>query len=130
MFQEGGDPDPDADLMERVGATAGDVASLSASSSGAGSSLLARTAGTARAWGSYLGKTGSFAAWVVGTSVLVLVFPLWLEAEREAELIKFEQEQIQLYASQGYSPTQLQQMQAAGQLGAPPPPPPLQQAVP
>jgi len=92
---------------------------------GAGSSVLAASAAAAKAWTLTLGRTGATVAWVVGTTVLVLVFPLWLEAEREADLIRLEQEQVQSLQSQGYSPTQIQQMQMNGQLGVPPPPPPL-----
>ena len=96
----------------------------------AGSSLLSRSAAAARAWGAFFGRAGATAAWVVGTTTLVLVFPLWLEAEREADLIRLEQEQIHMFQAQGYSPVQLQQMQASGQFGVPPPPPPLQPQFP
>jgi hypothetical protein len=78
-----------------------------------------------RIWTSWLGKRGRDVVWAVGTSTLILVLPLWLEAEREAAMIQGEQEQMRSLASQGYPPVHIQQMQQTGQFGVPPPPPPL-----
>ena len=101
------------------------VTSPSSANKSTAASLLLGYAAMGRAVAGTLGQKGAYAAWVVGTSALVLAFPLFLEAEREAELIKHEQDQIQALQAQGYSPMQIQEFQARGELGVPPPLPPL-----
>lgn len=90
------------------------------------SPLYIRTAKTTRF---YLRWAASI-SWVLGTTVLVLVFPLWLEVGREFELGQLEQEIMVGYQARGYPPQQLQAMQAQGQFGIPPMPPPQQPGFP
>ena len=75
-------------------------------------------------------KWRSAVSWVVGTTVLVLVFPLWLSIGRELDLGQLEQEMMLGYQARGYPPQQLQAMQAQGQFGVPPMPPPQQPQFP
>jgi hypothetical protein len=79
---------------------------------------------------SFLWGWGGSISWVVGTTVLVLVFPLWLEIGREFDLGQLEQEIMVGYQARGYPLQQLQVMQAQGQFGIPPMPPPQQPGFP
>jgi len=85
---------------------------------------------SARRWGLYLGGKVARYSWVFGTSMLVTLFPLFLEMEREATMNTFEQDQIAMYAARGYSTFQIESMRVRGELGVQPAPPPLQPGFP
>lgn len=75
---------------------------------------------------SFVWQWGGAISWVLGTSLMVLIFPLWLEIGRELDLGQLEQDIMLGYQARGYPPQQLQMMQQQGQFGIPPMPPPAQ----
>lgn len=108
-------------------------------------------------WGSYLYAKSARSGWVLGTSMLLLVFPLWLDIQREMSLQEYEQQMIELFVTslflfafsliirkkkkkrnnnvrrhqfKGYSTGQIVQLQQSGGFGIPPPPPPSQPQFP
>lgn len=50
-------------------------------------------------WGSYLYAKSARSGWVLGTSMLLLVFPLWLDIQREMSLQEYEQQMIELFVT-------------------------------
>ena len=84
----------------------------------------------ARRWGVYLGLKAARYSWVFGTSLLILLFPIWVEVQREDVMNAFEAEQVALYTARGYSSFQIESMKMRGELGVNPAPPPQQPGFP
>jgi len=83
-----------------------------------------------RRWGVFLGLKLAHYSWVLGTSMLIIFFPLFVEVQREDSLNAFEQDQVALYSARGYSSYQIEAMKARGELGVNPAPPPQQPGFP